>query len=90
MRDATVAERTRLEQELAVAASERRRVDEASTRGETQIKELQKDKASLQARAESAENRLSAVDRLRRCREPDAGVVALRRRCCRRGRRACA
>ena len=61
MRDATVAERTRLEQELAVAASERRRVDEASTRGETQIKELQKDKASLQARAESAENRVKDV-----------------------------
>lgn len=61
MKDSVTSERQRLEQEMAVAASERRRVDEACARAEAHIKELQKDKQSLGARAEAAEGRVKDV-----------------------------
>lgn len=61
MRDATVAERQKMEQEMAVAIAERRRVDDVVNRLESHGKELLKDKQTLQARAESGENRVKDV-----------------------------
>ena len=46
---------------MAVQQSEKRRVEEAQARSEQSIKELQKDKQSLTARAEAAEARVKDV-----------------------------
>lgn len=61
LKESTVGERQKLEQETAVSSAERRRIEEACARTEAHVKELQKDKQSLQARCDAAEARVRDV-----------------------------
>ena len=61
IREAAVAERHRLEQEVAIARAERKRMDEATLQQEQTFKDLQRDKQALLVRTESAETRARDV-----------------------------
>ena len=58
--ESILQERVKLEQESAVATSERRRIESLS-RAEAQVKEMAKDKQSLAGRADAAEARVKDV-----------------------------
>ena len=61
LKESILQERVKLEQESAVATSERRRIEESLSRAEAQVKEMAKDKQSLAGRADAAEARVKDV-----------------------------